>query len=132
METQQIILTVDCVVFNERGELLVIKRGNDPFKGMFALPGGRVEYGESTESASLRELKEETGIDGVITRLIGVYSKPGRDPRGHAVSIAFLVTPKRGAVPVGGDDAVSARFVKEWETLSFGFDHMDIIRDAFR
>lgn len=127
---KQIILAVDCVVFNERGELLVIKRGKEPYMGMYALPGGKVEYGESAEDAALRELREETGIEGVITKLVGVYSKPGRDPRGHAVSITFLVTPAADSVPMDGDDAASAEFVGEWDNLSFAFDHRDIIEDA--
>src|SRR5690606_25444502 len=81
-------LTADCVVFDGEGRLLLIRRRNEPYAGRYALPGGFVEAGERVEAAALRELKEETGVAGEIERLIGVYSDPERDPRGHTVSVA--------------------------------------------
>ena len=83
-------LTTDCVVFDKRGNVLLIRRKHDPFKGSYALPGGFVEVGELVEDACRRELKEETGLDVGALRLIGVYSDPNRDPRGHTCSIAYL------------------------------------------
>ncbi len=123
------LLTADCVVFDCEGRLLLVRRKNPPFKGKYALPGGFVEIGETVEAAALRELREETGVDGKIIRLIGVYSNPKRDPRGHTVSVAFLVRPKSTKV-VGGDDAASAAFVTEWRTLKLAFDHNTIVADA--
>jgi 8-oxo-dGTP diphosphatase len=122
-------LAADCVVFDREGRLLLIKRGHAPFKGRYALPGGFVEIGETVEDAALRELKEETGIDGKIVRLIGVYSDPKRDPRGHTVSAAFLVRPRSTKVQ-GGDDAASAAFVEDWRGLKLAFDHNAILKDA--
>lgn len=122
-------LTVDCVVFDASDRLLLIQRGNEPFKGGYALPGGFAEVGETIEAAALRELKEETGVDGAIVRLIGVYSDPNRDPRGHAVSVAFLVN-AGGAVPHAGDDAAAAAFMANWRELSYAFDHAQIVADA--
>jgi 8-oxo-dGTP diphosphatase len=76
---------------DDTGGVLLIRRKNPPFQGQFALPGGFVDIGETTEAAALRELKEETGIDGSSPRLIGVYSDPTRDPRGHTIGIAYLI-----------------------------------------
>ena len=133
MDTKpHIVLTVDCVVFNKENELLLIKRGKQPFEGKYALPGGRVEYGESAEQAALRELKEETGIEGQSLQLIGVYSGPNRDPRGHYVSVAFLAQLPEGAVIEAGDDAASAELIKDWKSIDFAFDHKKILADALK
>jgi 8-oxo-dGTP diphosphatase len=125
------LLTADCVVFDREGRLLLIRRKNPPFKGKHALPGGFVDIGETIEQAALRELKEETGIDGKIIRMIGVYSEPKRDPRGHTVSAAFLIRPRSTKVQ-GGDDAESAEFVTEWRKLKLAFDHNVIVKDALK
>lgn len=125
------LLTADCVVFDRDDRLLLIRRKNPPFKGRYALPGGFVEIGESVEDAALRELREETGIDGKIVRLIGVYSDPKRDPRFHTVSAAFIVRPRSTKVK-GGDDAESASFVADWRGLKLAFDHNVIVADATR
>lgn len=125
------LLTADCVVFDRAGRLLLIKRKHPPFKGQYALPGGFVDIGETVEAAALRELAEETGIGGKIVSLIGVYSAPRRDPRGHTVSAAFLVRPSSTKV-AGGDDAESASFVAEWKTLKLAFDHNQILADALK
>lgn len=116
-------------MFDRDGRLLLIRRGHPPFKGKYALPGGFVDVGETVEQAALRELKEETGIEGKIVRLIGVYSDPKRDPRGHTVSAAFLIKPRSTKVQ-GGDDAESATFVEDWKTLKLAFDHNKILADT--
>lgn len=125
------LLTADCVVFDRAGRLLLIKRKHTPFKGQYALPGGFVDIGETVEEAALRELDEETGIGGKIISLIGVYSNPKRDPRGHTVSTAFLIRPSSSKV-AGGDDAESAEFVTEWKSLKLAFDHNKILADALK
>lgn len=121
-------LTVDCVVFDEAGRLLLIERGHAPFEGQYALPGGFVDVGETVEAAALRELKEETGLEGRLISLIGVYSDPARDPRGHSVSVAFLIETE--GAPSAGDDAASAAFVADWRTQKLAFDHNQIVKDA--
>lgn len=83
------LLTVDCVVLNPRGEVLLIERKNEPFRGHFALPGGFVDIGETVEDACRRELMEETGVKAGKLTLVGVYSDPNRDPRGHTASVVF-------------------------------------------
>lgn len=110
---------------------MLVKRGREPFKGMYALPGGFVEYGESVEDAVVREVLEETGLKTRIVRMLGIYSKPGRDPRGHVASVVFVLDAEKGSA-VAGDDASDA----EWVPLSrlpeeMAFDHAEIVR-AFR
>jgi 8-oxo-dGTP diphosphatase len=109
--------------------VLLIRRKYPPFQGLFALPGGFVEIGETTEAAALRELKEETGIKGSSPRLVGVYSDPARDPRHHVVSIAYLVSADSYDVQAG-DDAADAQFVANWREQPLAFDHQKIIFDA--
>ena len=82
-------MTVDTFIFDEDFNFILIKRKNEPFKDHWALPGGFVEYGESVETAAMREAKEETSIDVKLIDLVGVYSKPDRDQRGHTVTVAF-------------------------------------------
>ena len=127
--TTQPSLAVDCVVFDPVGRVLLIHRKNPPFQGQYALPGGYVEYGETTEHAAARELAEETGLTAVNVSLIGVYSDPHRDPRGHVVSVAYR-TEVAGYDLRPGDDAAGAAFVTNWNDLELAFDHRRIIEDA--
>ena len=126
---KQPALAADCVVFDKSGRLLLIRRKNPPFQGHYALPGGFVDYGERMEDAALRELREETGIEGRIIRLVGVYSRPDRDPRGHCVSAAYLIEPGV-ASPIAGDDAAAAEFVSNFRAVKLAFDHVEIVADA--
>ena len=122
-------VAADCVAFDHRDRLLLIRRKHEPFKGQYALPGGFVEIGETTEGAARRELQEETGIKAEALRLIGVYSDPKRDPRHHCISIAYLTVVQDVQVRAG-DDAAAAEFVADWHHLSLAFDHNKILQDA--
>lgn len=122
-------LTTDCVVFDGRGRLLLIRRKNPPFQGAYALPGGFVEIGETTDNGCRRELSEETGLNVGELTLVGVYSDPDRDPRGHTCSIAYLAN-VASAEPVAGDDAAAAEWVDNWREQKLAFDHARIIADA--
>lgn len=110
--------------------MLLIQRKNAPFKGKYALPGGFVEIGETTEAAARRELQEETGLKVGQLHLVGVYSEPKRDPRGHTIAIAYVAVTTRSAKVRGGDDAATAAFVSDWRRLTLAFDHGKIVRDA--
>jgi 8-oxo-dGTP diphosphatase len=123
------LLTVDCVIMDRRGRVLLIKRGNAPFKGHYALPGGFVDLNETVEGACLREVLEETHLTIRRPKLVGIYSEPGRDPRGPTVSIAFATRVMAGKA-VAGDDAASVEWVADWKAQPLAFDHADIIRDA--
>lgn len=122
-------LTTDCVVFDGRGRLLLIRRKNPPFQGAYALPGGFVEIGETTDNGCRRELSEETGLNVGELTLVGAYSDPDRDPRGHTCSIAYLAN-VASAEPVAGDDAAAAEWVDNWREQKLAFDHARIIADA--
>lgn len=122
-------LTTDCVAFDAEGRALLIRRRFAPFKGAFALPGGFVDYGETVEAACRRELEEETGLAAGPLHLIGVYSDPDRDPRGHTVSVAFL-TQIEASEPQAGDDAAAARWVRGWRDVAMAFDHARILADG--
>jgi 8-oxo-dGTP diphosphatase len=123
------LLAADCVVLDARGRVLLIRRKFPPFRGQYALPGGFVEVGETVEDAARRELEEETGVRGGRLQLVGLYSDPGRDPRGHTCSAVFLVTAPRGK-PQGGDDAAVAEWVADWTKVDLAFDHAKILADA--
>ena len=124
------LLTTDCVIFDGAARVLLIRRKNEPFKRAYALPGGFIDVGETTEAACRREVLEEAGI--VVDRLVlvGVYSDPGRDPRGHTVSVAYMTRFDRAPEPKAGSDAEAAEWVKDWKTKKLAFDHAMIIADA--
>jgi 8-oxo-dGTP diphosphatase len=124
-------LTADCVVIDGKGRLLLIRRGHPPFKGQYALPGGFAEVGETIEQTCRRELLEETAIKAGRLELLGVYSDPKRDPRGHTCSVVFMTRVAR-ATPKAGDDAAVAEWVENWWKLDLAFDHNKIVRDARR
>jgi len=118
-------VTADGIVLKD-GRIALIRRRNDPFKGSYALPGGFVNYGERLEDCVVREVLEETGLRTQIVRLIGLYSAPGRDPRGHFVTAVYELRPTGGALKAG-DDASSAEWVPVADIPQMAFDHGDII-----
>lgn len=143
-------LTADVVIFRKAetgpAEVLLIRRKGHPYIGHLALPGGFAERGETIETTAARELEEETGVTGLSMKLVGVYSKPGRDPRGWTVSAAYATTVKEGEIrPVAGDDAREVCWAEaivadgrlevyingEDVTDDLAFDHYDIIYDAY-
>ncbi len=120
-------LTVDGIVIIG-GKIVLIERRNPPFKGMYALPGGFVEHGETVEKAVLREVEEETGLITKVKRLLGVYSEPGRDPRGHTVSVVFVLDKVSGELKAG-DDASAVKIFDFNGLPELAFDHGKIIND---
>ncbi|MEJ2250270.1 MAG: NUDIX hydrolase [Candidatus Lokiarchaeota archaeon] len=127
------LLTVDAVILYEKNKIVLIRRKNPPFQGEHALPGGFVDIGETVENACVREAKEETNLDVQIKKLIGVFSEPNRDPRGHTVSVAFLCTPVRKTQnPKAQDDASSLDIVpiNQISKMKLAFDHKEILRKS--
>jgi 8-oxo-dGTP diphosphatase len=125
------LLAVDCVVLDPANRILLIRRGNEPFRGQYALPGGFVDVGETVEDACRRELMEETGVKAGKLALVGVFSDPARDPRGHTVSIVFA-TRVRSRKASAGDDAAAVDWIANWQRLDLAFDHKAVLRKAVR
>ena len=124
------LVAVDAVIKFNKTSIVLIRRKNPPFKGELALPGGFVEVGERVEDACIREAYEETNIRVSIKKLIGVFSTPNRDPRGHNISVAFLCEPLTDSEkPLAKDDAESLEIVNftDISALKLAFDHKDII-----
>ena len=120
-------VTADGVVVRGN-DIVLVKRRNEPFKGMHALPGGFMNYGETFEHCAVREVEEETGLKTEIVGLVGVYSEPSRDPRGHVVSAVFHMRPT-GGILRGGDDATSAEWMPMDDLPKLAFDHGRIVED---
>jgi len=122
------LLTVDIIIEMPGGGVVLIERKNPP-EG-WALPGGFVDYGESVETAAVREAKEETCLDVTLIEQFHAYSDPSRDPRHHTVSIVFIAT--ANGIPHGADDAkVARRFGEDEIPGPLVFDHARILREYF-
>ena len=125
-------VTADCVVITKEADakVLLIQRGDEPYKGCWAFPGGFMNMDETTEQCAIRELEEETGIKVNEIHQVGAYSKVDRDPRGRTVTVAYLAVIDKPMPVVGLDDATKA----EWWPLSalpqLAFDHDEIMKDA--
>ena len=132
-------LTTDAIVLRKHKDdnfhdILLVTRGNEPYKEKLAFPGGFVEYGEEPEIGCIRELKEETELDGKNIELLTVRGNPKRDPRRHVVSIFYIVNVEPDAQPKGGDDAKDAKFyelkdILENKKKEIAFDHYGVIEE---
>jgi 8-oxo-dGTP diphosphatase len=121
-------LTVDVIIPNGKGEVLIIQRGHGPFKGKWCLVGGKVDNGETVEEAAVREVREEVGLNVSIERVAGVYSSPGRDPRGHFISITLLARPVSDR-PRTSQEARAWDWADPGEAREMAFDHARILTD---
>jgi 8-oxo-dGTP diphosphatase len=123
-------VTVDAWIVDGRGRLLLIRRGRPPFEGRWGLPGGFLDWRETTEDCCAREALEETGLEVEVGKLLGVYSAPDRDPRGHNVTVLYEATLVGGKAK-GGDDAAEAKWftARELEGVDYAFDHAEIVRE---
>lgn len=125
-------VTTDCVIFGFDGEklnVLLVKRGGEPYKGWWAFPGGFVKIDESAEKGALRELQEETQLIPKYVEQFHTYSTPDRDPRERVISIAYFALVKISDVK-GGDDADEAQWFSIDKVPHLAFDHDVILRDA--
>jgi len=122
-------LTADAVILDPALGVVLIRRGHPPFAGTWALPGGFVEIGESCAAACQREAHEETGLDVDVVALIGVYSDPNRDPRGHTCSTVFLCKVSGGTLRAG-DDARDVRWFPDLARVRLAFDHAKVLQDV--
>ncbi|AEV86574.1 NUDIX hydrolase [Actinoplanes sp. SE50] len=135
-EHERLRLAVDLAILTVREgglQVLIITRGNEPFQGRHALPGGFVRRGEDIHDTAVRELGEETGLDGTTLHLeqLAAYGAPGRDPRGRVVSVAYLAVMPDLPLPTAGSDASSAAWMPVNRARSgLAFDHDVILADA--
>ena len=125
-------VTVDIVVLRQSDsgpEILLIQRADDPFKGRWAFPGGFVDEDEDLEVAARRELQEETGLTSLVLSQLCAVGTPGRDPRGHTVSVIYVAAcPAPDSSVVAGDDAATAQWFSLDSLPELAFDHEDILR----
>jgi 8-oxo-dGTP diphosphatase len=124
-------LTADVVIEFGDDSIILIKRCNPPFEGWWAIPGGKLEGQETIEETAIREAHEETGLIVKLARIIGVYSKPERDPRGRYVSVAFAAIPIGGVLRASSDAAEVSR-TADYDNLPLAFDHRQILADYLR
>jgi len=127
-------VTTDVVLFtilDGRLQLLLIRRGAEPCKGQWALPGGFLNIDEDLEDCALRELEEETGISGVYVEQLRTYGRPGRDPRERVISVAYYaLAPSEHLTPRAASDAAEASWFPVARLPQLAFDHDEIIRAA--
>jgi ADP-ribose pyrophosphatase YjhB (NUDIX family) len=126
------IPTVDTIIQKD-SQILFVERKKDPFKGFLVFPGGFVNEGEKIEDAALREVKEETSLLVELVDILGVYSDPARDPRGHIMSTVFIgkISSNNKDEAKAGDDARALKWVDidNVDRQNLGFDHKKIISD---
>lgn len=139
LKDDSVVLTADSCMFSVSDgalRLLLIKRGNHPYKGFWCLPGGFVDLSDgNVGEAAVRELAEETGVQGVDPKYVGVYSHPWRDPRmRNIISFGYAFFVENELEATGADDAVDAKWVDVTKVFSgeiaVGFDHLLIIKEA--
>ena len=125
-------VTADCIVITKETEpkVLLIQRGNEPYKGCWAFPGGFMDMDETTEQCAIRELEEETELVVSHVQQVGAYSKVDRDPRGRTITVAYLAIIDSPVPIKGQDDAASAQWFPLSTLPPLAFDHAEIMRDA--
>ncbi len=127
-------VTADCVVFTKEEEprVLLIRRGNEPYKGCWAIPGGFMNMDETTEQCALRELEEETGLVAETVHQLGAYSRVDRDPRGRTISVVYYTVVDAPRDVEGQDDAAEAQWFPIRDIPTLAFDHSEILGDAIK
>ncbi len=128
-------VTVDVVLFAFRAndlQVLLIRRGNWPYQGYWAIPGGFIQMDETLEQSALRELREETGVEDVYLEQLYTFGDPARDPRSRVISVAYfaLVGAEQAGQVQGADDAAEARWWSMAQLPPLAFDHDRVLRYA--
>jgi len=127
------LICSDGVILN-KGKVLLIKRKIKPFKGFWTIPGGHIDFGETSRESVIREIKEETNIDVEVVNLIKIYDNPKRDPWGHIISIAYLCEPVNTNSLFIENEEVESLYWCDINKLpdNIGFDHRIMINDAIK
>lgn len=132
-EYPRFAVTVDAVLLareNDQQHVLLIQRGNPPFENMWALPGGYVDMDETTADAAVRELAEETGVEGIALQRLDVFDKVDRHPTERNISVAYYALLNEKVEAKAHDDAKDVRWFNINELPDLAFDHHDIIQSA--
>lgn len=126
-------VTVDILIFKLKNptQVLLIKRKNEPFKNTWAFPGGFVDENEPLDKAASRELTEETTLENIDLKQLQSFGDPGRDPRGHTISIVFWGIANEEDIAIAGDDASKAEWFEINNLPILAFDHQKIFDFAF-
>lgn len=127
-------VTTDCVIFGFDGvsiKVLLVERGIEPYKGMWAFPGGFMKMDETAEECARRELEEETGLKSASVEQFHTFTSVNRDPRERVITVAHYALVRLSEVK-GGDDAASAKWFSHDEIPSLAFDHDHILRLALK
>jgi len=132
MKYKKSTLVVD-VIIQKDDKIVLIKHSKNWFKGKLGIPGGHVEYGETVEHAALREAKEETSLNVILKEILGVYSDPTRDKRGHYITTVFVADYLNGELK-GKDDAAEARWfnINNLPYDEMAGDHPKILKDYLK
>ena len=122
-------VTADIIIFNEyNNSLLLIERGGEPYKGMWALPGGFMDMDETIEQTAYRELEEETALIGIELNQMHTFTALGRDPRRRTVTTVFYgFTDSDTEKGIAGDDATDLKWVDILDMPELAFDHREVI-----
>lgn len=128
---EQVQLTSDIIIEFPDGSIVLGKRMNEPYKGMWGLPGGKMDEGETIEATAIREAKEETNLDIEITGIVGVYSQLGRDPRGRYISVVYTARVIGGELKAGSD-ATEIMQTTDYMDRQLAFDHNEILKDYLK
>ncbi len=129
-------VTTDCLIFgfdaNGQLHLLLVERGNEPYRGKWAFPGGFLDMDETAEACALRELQEETSLTIVRVMQLQAFSAVNRDPRGRTITIAYIsIVDMAKCKPIAGDDAAKVQWFPVSQLPPLAFDHADILKAAF-
>jgi 8-oxo-dGTP diphosphatase len=130
MHIEKAMVAADIIIEYEDGSIVLIKRANEPYKDHWALPGGIMDPDETIEETAVREAKEETGLEVELMKLVGVYSKPGRDERGRSVSVCYAAKVTGGQLKADTDAKEILR-TKDILKMKLAFDHNQMVEEYF-
>lgn len=126
MERERHRVAADTIIEKD-GRVALVKRGQEPFQGMWVLPGGHVETGEQVREAAVREAREETGLEIEVEELHGIYDEPGRDPRGPVITVVYVCSTEKEELEADTDADEARWFSLDELPEEMGFDHRDIL-----
>jgi 8-oxo-dGTP diphosphatase len=123
------VLTTDIIIYNNKKEILLTRRGIYPFRGYWVLPGGHVDSGELVKKTAVREVKEETGLKVKLVNSLGIYDDPEGDPRHHTVSVVYLAKILSGELRINKEVLEFGWFSLNKLPKKIGFNHRQMIND---